>query len=414
MTEPQVSYANPKTLPPISLPPGITSRYLDCSPSSLIFHILESGRPPPGESKPLILLMHGFPELAYSWRQIMPQLAQQDPGYHVVAMDQRGYGRTHHPDHPQAIPSDTFRPTTLIKDTLHIVTALGYSSAACIAGHDFGAVTATLCALSRPDIFRSCCLLSHPFKGAPTLNYVTPKPPPINMETALRGLSPPRKHYKWYYCTPPANADMTFPTGIPLHTFLRGYFHLKSGDWAPNTPHALSGWHVSELAKMPRYYIMDADCGMRENVARDMSSCDLPEVRRKSARWLNDTELQVYVDEYGRNGFQGGLNWYRIQTQGGFLSDYEIWSGMRIEVPLAFVAGVKDWGTFQEPGAVEALESGRAVRKDLYRGTHLVEGAGHWVTQEQPKECVRVIARLAREALGQAEEGDSGIGRNKI
>lgn len=83
-------------------------------------------------------------------------------------------------------------------------------------------------------------------------------------------------------------------------------------------------------------------------------------------------------------------------------------------MPLAFVAGVKDWGTFQEPGAVEALESGRAVRKDLYRGTHLVEGAGHWVTQEQPKECVRVIARLAREALGQAEEGDSGIGRNKI
>ena len=400
MAEPEVSYPNPQTLPPLSLPPGITSRYLDCSPSSLIFHILESGRPSPGETKPLILLVHGFPELAYSWRHIMPQLAQQEPGYHVVAMDQRGYGRTHHPKHPQAIPSDTFRPTTLIKDTLHIVAALGYTSAACIAGHDFGAVTATLCALSRPDIFHSCVLLSHPFKGTPILNYATPKPPPpTDISTDLLTLTPPRKHYKWYYCTPQANTDLTHPTGSPLHTFLRGYFHLKSADWPLNNPHPLTAWTARELAKMPRYYIMDADAGMRENIRRDMSSLDPETVRSKSAHWLPDADLQVYVDEYGRNGFQGGLNWYRIQTQPSFLSDFELWAGQKIEVPLAFVAGEKDWGTYQEPGAVEALESGRAVRKEMYRGTHLVEGAGHWVTQERPRECVEVIARLAGEGV---------------
>jgi pimeloyl-ACP methyl ester carboxylesterase len=399
MAEPEVSYPNPQTLPPLSLPPGITSRYLDCSPSSLIFHILESGRPSPGETKPLILLVHGFPELAYSWRHIMPQLAQQEPGYHVVAMDQRGYGRTHHPKHPQAIPSDTFRPTTLIKDTLHIVAALGYTSAACIAGHDFGAVTATLCALSRPDIFHCCVLLSHPFKGTPILNYATPKLPPTDISTDLLTLTPPRKHYKWYYCTPTANTDLTHPTGPPLHTFLRGYFHLKSADWSLNNPHPLTGWTASELAKMPRYYIMDADAGMRENIRRDMSSQDPDSVREKSAHWLPDADLQVYVDEYGRNGFQGGLNWYRIQTQPSFLSDFELWAGQKIEVPLAFVAGKKDWGTYQEPGAVEALESGRAVRKEMYRGTHLVEGAGHWVTQERPAECVEVIARLAGEGV---------------
>lgn len=157
---------------------------------------------------------------------------------------------------------------------------------------------------------------------------------------------------------------------------------------------------------------MDADCGMRENIARDMSLEDPSLVYQKSSRWLPDEQLQVYVDEYGRNGFQGGLNWYKIQTQQSFLSDYEIWAGRKIEVPLAFVAGVKDWGTYQEPGAVEALESGRAGRKELYRGTHLVEGAGHWVTQERPGECVEVIARLAGEALGRGEGGsdaESGV-----
>lgn len=154
---------------------------------------------------------------------------------------------------------------------------------------------------------------------------------------------------------------------------------------------------------------MDADAGMRENVQRDMSSEDADSVRRKSARWLSDTELQVYADEYGRNGFQGGLNWYKIQTQPSFLSDYELYSGRKIEIPLAFVAGKKDWGTYQEPGAVEALESGRAVRKELYRGTHLIEGAGHWVTQERPEECIGIIAGLAREALGKGESGQGGI-----
>jgi pimeloyl-ACP methyl ester carboxylesterase len=341
----------------------------------------------------------------------MPSLAALSPGYHVVAMDQRGYGRTYHPNHPKPIPAGSFRPTTLIKDTLHIIAALGYPSAACIAGHDFGAVTATLCSLSRPDIFHSCVLLSHPFKGAPILNYTTPKPPPVDMEASLRALPRPRKHYKWYYCTPPANADMTHPTGPPLHTFLRGYFHLKSGDWAGNSPHPLSSWTASELEKMPRYYIMDADAGMRSNVARDMLSENPEEVRRKSARWLSDAELQVYVDEYGRNGFQGGLNWYKIQTQPTFLSDYEIWSGKKIEVPLAFVAGRSDWGTYQEPGAVGALESGGAGwgggggGGGGPGGTHWVEGAGHWVTQERPGECVEVIGRLAREALGWAEGG---------
>ena len=81
-------------LPPLPLPVGITSRDVDCRESvGLNFHILESGNP----DDPLLLLIHGFPELAFSWRKVMPTLAASgDVGkkYHVVAIDQRGYGRT--------------------------------------------------------------------------------------------------------------------------------------------------------------------------------------------------------------------------------------------------------------------------------------------------------------------------------
>jgi len=217
------------------------------------------------------------------------------------------------------------------------------------------------------------------------------------MATALSQLPHPRKHYKWYYCTPPSNAEMTYPTGEPLHAFLRGYFHLKSADWGLNNPHPLSGWTATELAKMPRYYIMDYPDTMRQAVARDMSLEDPELIATRSARWLPDHELSVYVSEYTRTTFQGGLNWYRIQTQPAIASDEGIWSGAQIGVPTVFVAGKSDWGTFQEPGAVEAMEQGRSVRQGCYRGTVLVEGAGHWVNQERPERCVEEILRLVRE-----------------
>ena len=175
-----------------------------------------------------------------------------------------------------------------------------------------------------------------------------------------------------------------------LHDFLRGYFHLKSADWEGNKPHALEEWRADELAKMPRYYIMDKDANMRQNVARDMKDEDPAELKRKSSRWLNDSELDVYVKEYARNGFQGGLNWYRVQTQPKIASDTEMFASKKIEVPTIFVSGKKDWGSYQEPGAVENMGN---VCSD-FRGAKYVDGAGHWVNQEQPAEAVKYILEL--------------------
>jgi pimeloyl-ACP methyl ester carboxylesterase len=104
--------------------------------------------------------------------------------------------------------------------------------------------------------------------------------------------------------------------------------------------------------------------------------------------------LAVYAGEYGRTSFQGGLNWYRIQTQPDIAGEMEVWSGAKISVPTVFVAGKRDWGTFQEPGAVEAMEQAKSVKSGMYKGTVLVDGAGHWVNQEQPERCVQEVLRL--------------------
>lgn len=384
-------------LPPLPLPSGITERQVDTQPTSLSFHILEAGFTSTRD-RPLIVLLHGFPELAYSWRKVMPLLAEA--GYYVVALDQRGYGRTTGWDTAKFEDVDlrTFSVINLIRDVVVLVNALGYHSVRCVAGHDFGAVSAALCALARPDFFESVVVMSHPFKGTSALplntanaasssNGTTQKKTDVHQDLAQ--LSPPRKHYKWYYSTQPANAEMTYPTD-GLHTFLRGYFHLKSADWSGNHPHPLKEWSAESLSEMPYYYIMPHSAGMRESVSLHMKTEDPKIVSKKSPRWLSDEELAVYVQEYARTGFQGGLNWYRVQTNPHNLKDLDVFAGKKIEVPCMFISGREDWGTYQEPGAVENMEK---VCTN-FRGVKLVDGAGHWVPQERPEEVVEGILGL--------------------
>src|SRR5207248_877538 len=153
-------------LPPLdsaALPAGVRARFVD-GINGLRLHILEAGFENPG--RPLVLLLHGFPELAYSWRKIIPPLAAA--GFHVVAPDQRGYGRTTgwDPDYDGDLAS--FRMLNLARDALGLTAALGHASAASVVGHDFGASVAAWCALVRPGVFRSLVLMA-PFAGPPGL-----------------------------------------------------------------------------------------------------------------------------------------------------------------------------------------------------------------------------------------------------
>jgi pimeloyl-ACP methyl ester carboxylesterase len=357
-----------------NLPTGIRSRFVD-DVNGLRMHILEAGFEAP--DRPCVLLLHGFPELAYSWRKIMPSLAAA--GYHVVAPDQRGYGRTTGWEDGYDTDLTPFRFLNLVRDALALVLALGHRQTTAVVGHDFGASVAAYCALARPDFFRAMALMSAPFTGPPSfpIRATDTQGSEPDIHAALAALDRPRKHYQWYYSTRPANDDMwRAPQGV--HDFLRAYYHHKSADWPGNTPFQLESWTASELAKMPTYYVMDNDRNMAETVAPEMpSTADIAQ-----CNWLSDEELRVYSTEFGRTGFQGGLNWYRCRTTEEHSAELKLYSGSTIDIPSCFIAGASDWGIRQNPGGLEKMQDSACTD---FRDCHLIYGAGHWVQQEQPE-----------------------------
>jgi pimeloyl-ACP methyl ester carboxylesterase len=371
------------SLPDIPLPAGIRSRYVD-GINGLRMHVLEAGFETRG--RPCVLLLHGFPELAFSWRKVMPALAAA--GYHVVAPDQRGYGRTTgwDPDYDGDLGS--FRFFNLVRDALGLVSAFGYRHVEAVVGHDFGSPVAAWCALMRPDVFRAVAMMSGPFGGPPSLPFNTVDTPAKlrlddSVHRELAALPRPRKHYQWYYSTYEANADMHRPPQ-GLHDFLRAYYHHKSADWAHNRPYPLTSWSANELAKLPTYYVMDLKETMPQTVAKEMPS----PAEIAANQWLPDRELAFYSAEYARTGFQGALQWYRCGTSGEFDNELQLFGGRTIDVPSCFISGKQDWGTYQRPGVFEAMQA-RACTNML--GCHLVDGAGHWVQQEQPTEVSRLL-----------------------
>lgn len=264
-------------LPPLEsgvLPDGIRSRFVD-NVNGLRMHILEAGYE--SGDRPCLLLLHGFPELAYSWRKIMVPLAEL--GFHVIAPDQRGYGRT--TGCPTGYDDDLapFQILNLVTDAVWLVSALGHRSVRCVIGHDYGSNVAASCALIRPDIFHSVVMMSAPFAPPLVLPFATldksssplPTPGEDKIHRALAELPRPRKHYHLYYSTREANGDMTNSAqGIP--DFLRAYYHHKSADWPGNKPFPLQSWTAEELAKMPTYYVMDLKKDMAQTSAAEMPS----------------------------------------------------------------------------------------------------------------------------------------------
>jgi len=370
------------------LPTGVRARFIS-GINGLTMHVLEAGTDAPDH--PCVLLLHGFPELAYSWRKVMPALAQA--GYYVIAPDQRGYGRTTEWDPAYDGDLSSFQIINLVRDMVGLVAAIGRTSVVAVVGHDFGSPVAAWCALLRPDIFLSVTLMSAPFAGPPGLG--APGPEGDLIHQALAALDRPRKHYQWYYATREANDDMLHcQQGV--HAFLRAYYHYKSADWVGNRPQPLKGWIASELARMPTYYVMDRDRTMAQTVAVEMPSPDAV----ASCVWLPEHELRVYSNEYKRTGFQGGLQWYRCRTQAVGHRELQVFHSRTIDIPSMFIAGACDWGIHQVPGAVERMQH---ACTDM-RGCHLLDGAGHWVQQEQPEK----VGDLLLTFLGGQETGMHG------
>jgi pimeloyl-ACP methyl ester carboxylesterase len=344
--------------------------------------------------------MHGFPELAYSWRKVMPALA--GAGYHVIATDQRGYGRTTGWDDSYDADPDAFRILNMTRDAIGLVFALGYRSVAMVVGHDAGAPVASWSALIRPDIFRSLTIMSSPFEGAPALPFDTANGAPLprpgitddELDAELAKLNPPRKYYQNYQRTRGANDDMVHaPQG--LHDFFRAYYFYKSADYKGNKPHPLKARTAEEMAQIPHYYVMEKDKGMAENVAPLMPPADYI----ANCKWLTEAELGVYVTEYSRTGFNGALQGYRVRrgSDPRSIAEMQTFSGRTIDVPSQYIAGKSDWGVYQTPGAVDKMRNSACTHMV---GFHLIDGAGHWVQQEQPEIVSSLLVQFLRELDG--------------
>jgi len=369
---------------------GIRSRYVDNN-NGIRMHLLEAGFETTAPR--CLLLLHGFPELAYTWRrQLLPLAAM---GFHVVAPDLRGYGRT--ATGPVSFDDDLLPYSMLnrVSDVLGLARALGYDKVANVIGHDWGSPTAAWCALVRPDVFQSVVLMSTPFSGPPSLplntaNGAKARAGAFDIEKDLAALPRPRKHYWWYYSTREANGDLWHaPQGI--HDLLRAYFYYKSADWKGNQPFALKAWTATELAKLPTYYVMDLNQTIAQTVAAKMPSAN----EIAACRWMTDSDLDVYSSEYTRTGFQGGLNAYRVLTSPVDYDELRTFSDRTIEVPSCFIGGAHDWGVRQSPGSFEEMQHGALSR---LLGVHLVEDAGHSLAEEQPERVNRLLIKFLKEA----------------
>jgi pimeloyl-ACP methyl ester carboxylesterase len=393
------------SLPPYgnsTIPPGVRSRTVG-NVNGLTVHMLEAGYETAG--RPAVLLLHGFPELAYSWRKVMVPLASA--GYHVIAPDQRGYGRTVGWDDSYDADPDPFRILNMVRDAIGLVYALGHRSVAMVAGHDAGAPVASWSALIRPDIFRSVTILSSPFEGAPSLPFDTangvaparPAPSDDQLDAELAKLKPPRKYYQNYQRTRGANDNMLHaPQG--LHAFFRAYYHYKSADWKGNKPHPLKARIAEEMAQIPTYYVMERDKGMAETVAPMMPSA----AEIAACKWLTEPEVDVYATEYARTQFTGALQGYRVRrgSDPKSIAEMHTFSGRTIDVPSMYVAGKSDWGVYQTPGAVDKMRNSACTRMV---GFHLLDGAGHWVQQEQPEQVSALLIRFLREQAPPSSKG---------
>jgi pimeloyl-ACP methyl ester carboxylesterase len=384
-------------LPPYgndTLPAGIRSRHIP-NVNGLTVHILEAGYQTP--ERPTVLLLHGFPEIAYSWRKVIPRLAAA--GFHVIAPDQRGYGRTIGWDDSFDADPDPFRFLNMTRDAVGLVYALGYRSVSMVVGHDAGAPVASWCALIRPDVFRSLTIMSSPFEGAPAIPFDTangaslPRPAVTDddLDADLAKLNPPRKYYQNYQRTRGANDSMLHaPQG--LHAFFRAYYFYKSADYKGNTPHPLKARTAEEMAQMPTYYVMEKDKDMAATVAPFMP----PPEYIAACKWLTEAEAEVYVAEYGRTGFNGALQGYRVRrgSDPRSLAEMRTFSGRTIDVPAQYIAGKSDWGTYQMPGAIDRMRSSACTK---FAGVHLLDGAGHWVQQEQPERVSQLLVQFLRD-----------------
>jgi pimeloyl-ACP methyl ester carboxylesterase len=291
-------------------------------------HTVEAGE----RGAPLVVLAHGFPELAYSWRHQIPALAAA--GYHVLAPDQRGYGRSSRPDDISA-----YNIAELSADLIGLLDDVGAQRAVFI-GHDWGAPVAWGTAQLHPDRVAAVAGLSVP-----------PVP---------RAQVPPTQAFRMFF------GDNFF---YMLYFQEAGVADAElAADAARTLRRMMGGLRPPQDQAAALKMIRPGPEGFIER---------LPEPDGLPG-WITAHELEHYVAEFSRTGFTGGLNWYRnLDRNWEIMADP---AAPTIEMPAMFIAGEDDpvLGFMRRDRAAEVVSG-------PYREV-LIEGAGHWLQQERPEQ----------------------------
>jgi pimeloyl-ACP methyl ester carboxylesterase len=300
---------------------------------------------------PLVILCHGFPESWYSWRHQLRALA--DAGFRAVAPDMRGYGQT---DCPPEI--DRYSLLHLVGDMVGLLDALGAPTAV-IAGHDWGAPVAWHAVLLRPDRFRAVIGLSVPFRPRP------PAPP-----TSLMPRQDDAVFYQLYFQKPGvAEAELE----RDIRRTIRAVLSSESGE----------GRNPSDASARAR------PVGM---VPRAGGFLDLMALPERLPPWLTEADVEFFAGEFERNGFRGGLNWYRnIDRNWELLAPF---AGATVTVPALYIAGDRD-PVLRFRGADQAL-AGLPTLVPHLRRTIILRGCGHWTQQERPAEVNAAMIEFLR------------------
>lgn len=295
------------------------------------------------EDAPLILCVHGWPELWYSWRHQMKYFAER--GYRVAAMDVRGYGQS---AKPAAIEAYTL--SQLAGDVAAVAKALD-PNPAILFGHDWGAPITYNTALLYPDAIKAVAGLSVPF---------TPW-----SENSLLAMMKLIYEDRFFYINYFQQAvvperEMEKDVGVTL----RKIYHSLSG----NSP--ADDW----LKPKP------LDNGLLDQLLDPKPFPD----------WLSEQDLQVYIDAFANGGFRGPLNRYRALEMD--YTDFSRYRDRHLSMPVCFIGGELDAVRDYVPGADGYADPG--VGCDDFRGSTLIPGVGHWVQQEAPEETNRALLRF--------------------
>ena len=295
-----------------------------------------------------IVLCHGFPELAFSWRHQIKALAAA--GRWVIAPDQRGYGLT---SRPEAVTD--YDLAHLTGDLVGLLDHLGVAKAI-FCGHDWGGIIVWQMPLLHPDRVAGVIGLNTPFMARAPAD-------PIAIMRKRFGEEMYIVHFQ-----KPGEADAVLDADVAK---AMGFFMRRP---APETP-AASGGLSTNFSGLP-----DETPPTSTFALIKLLELYDPAVDPRPAL-LSGDEMAVFVESFQRTGFTGGINWYRNFTRNWAMSEG---IDQQVRVPGLMVMAEKD--AVLPPSAADGME---AYVADLEKA--LVKESGHWTQQEKPEDVNRII-----------------------